>query len=79
MTKVKLLLCTSFFGESGRLGVGTSRGWVLITFSYLQGGRLFQVGAYYLFLPSGWAFIPGGCLLPFPTFRVGAYSRWVLI
>ena len=39
------------------------RGWALINFSYLQGGRLFEAGR----------------LLTFPTYRVGAYSRWALI
>ena len=28
---------------------------------------------------EGWALIRGGRLLTFPTYRVGAYSRWALI
>ena len=44
-------------GEGGRWGWALIRGWALINFCYVQGGRLFEVGAY-----SRWALIRGWAL-----------------
>ena len=38
------------------------RGWPLIYFFYQQGGRIFELGAYILFLSTEWAHIRGGRL-----------------
>ena len=35
-----------FLGGGGGEGWALIRGWALINFSYLQGGRLFEVSAY---------------------------------
>ena len=43
--------------------MGAYSRWALNNFSYLQGRRLFEAGR----------------LITFPTYRVGAYSRWALI
>ena len=44
----------------------------------MGGGRLFEVGSLKSTFGGGRLF-EAGRLLPFSTFRVGAYSRWALI
>ncbi len=54
-----------------------------VSFSYQQGGRLFEAGRLLTFptwkLIRGGSLFEAGRLLTFPINRVGAYSRWALI